>query len=227
MTFVQNPAESSYGSYNRIALFEGASVKYNAAPLMKRILSYAIDLAIIMAMLYLLYIVFFVLVFSGAAIIGNLSSRTGDFMLFVILGAFLLIFLTVYDGYFIYFEYKKGHTPGKRLFGLRVVALDKPRLTLSQCVFRDLFRIIDCLLVVPGLLSIAFTKKHQRLGDLVAGTWVIYSRRKEAEGSFIYVTPEQYHLYYEALRPQMVPEDEIKQTKVAYTIIGGKIVFQV
>jgi len=209
MTFVQNPAESSYGSYNRIALFEGASVKYNPAPLMKRIISYSVDMAIIMAVLYVFYIVFFVLIFSGAAIYSKLFYyRGGDFMLFVILGLFLLSFLLIYDGYFIYFEYKKGFTLGKKLFGLRVVALNKPRLTLSQCVLRDLFRIIDCLLIVPGLLSIALTKKHQRLGDLVAGTWVVYSRRKEAEGSFIYVTPEQYHLYFEALRPAVVPEDE-------------------
>jgi hypothetical protein len=62
-------------------------------------------------------------------------------------------------------------------------------------------------MVIPGLLCIALTKNHQRLGDLAAGTMVIYSQQKESQANFVYLTQEQYHLYKETLLPEKVPVD--------------------
>lgn len=69
-----------------------------------------------------------------------------------------------------------GVSPGKWLFGLRVV-----RTTLKPCGFfraalREIFLLIDavmCCSWLPGVFTIAFSRCHQRLGDLIADTIVI------------------------------------------------------
>jgi len=69
-----------------------------------------------------------------------------------------------------------GQTPGKRALGIRVLSVDGHPPTLLQLVLRALLAPIDVLLWVPipvGLVVIAVTQKHQRLGDLFAGTLVV------------------------------------------------------
>ena len=71
-----------------------------------------------------------------------------------------------------------GVTPGKWLCGLRTV-----RTTLRPCGFarslaREVVFFVDCcngLCWTPGIVSIAFTDRRQRLGDLVADTIVVES----------------------------------------------------
>ena len=100
--------------------------------------------------------------------------------------------LALFDAYFIYYEYYHGTTPGKRLFGLAVATLDGGRPTLGQCVVREILRHVDCLLVLPGLLSVSFTRHHQRLGDLLASTWVIVDPAAEAGADPIYLSRDEY-----------------------------------
>ncbi len=210
MPSYQNLTESSYGSYNRLSVFEGLSVRLIPAPLLKRIFAYVIDLSIISAVLYILFIVLYVGLI-GVLMVGLSgvfpTHRSSEFAAFAMLLFLFLILFAAYDGYFIYYEYKKGTTLGKKLFGLQVIATDRPRLSLGQCVLRDFFRLVDCLLIVPGLLSIALTKNHQRLGDLVAATMVVYSEQKESQAHFVYLTQEQYHLYKETLLPRPLTQD--------------------
>lgn len=71
-----------------------------------------------------------------------------------------------------------GQTPGKRLFGLRVVAEDGLRLEPGQVVLRNVLRLVDLL---PGFFGVGgvvalLHPEHRRLGDLVAGTIVIRER---------------------------------------------------
>lgn len=70
----------------------------------------------------------------------------------------------------------KGSTPGKRMFGIRVVATDGRPATAFQILVRALIQPIDVLLMLPvsiGLILIAVTARSQRLGDLAAGTMVV------------------------------------------------------
>jgi len=67
-----------------------------------------------------------------------------------------------------------GATPGKRLLGVRVVDQRGYPATLAQHFLRALFYPLDILPpLFPGLLTAVFTERHQRLGDLVAGTLVL------------------------------------------------------
>jgi len=86
---------------------------------------------------------------------------------------------SVLSGYWILFEFfARGVTPGKRVFGLRVIGDRGLPLTLGQVVLRNLVRFVD-LLPGPGTvaaLTMVAHPQHKRLGDLVAGTLVIQQR---------------------------------------------------
>ncbi len=191
-------------SYNRFSVFEGLSVSLIPAPLSKRMAAYLIDLGIISCVGYLFFLIG---TFVSIFFIGLFTAFAGDAKWSSII---LIIFLilasgTLYHGYFVYQEYKNGTTLGKKIFGLQVIPVSTPRLTLGQCILRDMIRYIDCTLIIPGILSILLTKKNQRLGDLAAGTLVVHSSQKEREKSFAYISQEQYHLFKDALKPASLP----------------------
>lgn len=69
-----------------------------------------------------------------------------------------------------------GQTPGKRVLGLRVVNADLSPLGWNVSLIRNLLRTVDFLPIgnLLGLASMCLTQRFQRLGDLAAGTLVIY-----------------------------------------------------
>jgi uncharacterized RDD family membrane protein YckC len=71
----------------------------------------------------------------------------------------------------------QGRTPGKRLLGLRVVRRDGRPAGLVESVLRNAARAVEVpLLYAPGVLCIALTPRHERLGDMLAGTLVVRDR---------------------------------------------------
>lgn len=111
----------------------------------------------------------------------------------------LIGFFILRNGWFSLFEMgSRGATPGKRLLGLRVVARDGARLTGAAVVARNAMREIEVFLPLSFLVSRAaegaadtflvifsllwsgiflffplFNKDRLRVGDLIAGTWVV------------------------------------------------------
>lgn len=83
-------------------------------------------------------------------------------------------------GYGIVFEWLwHGQTPGKRVLSLRVMDANGLKLQASQIAVRNLMRALDSL---PGLYTVGgvaalLSKRHQRLGDMVANTIVVQQRR--------------------------------------------------
>jgi uncharacterized RDD family membrane protein YckC len=84
--------------------------------------------------------------------------------------------------YFVLLEALTGATIGKYVTNLRVVRdRDGGPIGWGAAVVRNLLRIIDgIVLYLIGFIVVCATKKHQRLGDLVAGTIVI---RRSAVGA--------------------------------------------
>jgi uncharacterized RDD family membrane protein YckC len=70
-----------------------------------------------------------------------------------------------------------GQTLGKRLLRLRVMDAQGLSLAFSQVVIRNLLRFVDALpgFYLLGGLALLLTRKSQRLGDLAAGTIVVWS----------------------------------------------------
>ena len=69
-----------------------------------------------------------------------------------------------------------GSTPGKKKAGVRVVTLDGMAPTAMQVLIRNLFRILDSLPMFygVGIVACVSNKSSQRLGDMVAGTLLVY-----------------------------------------------------
>lgn len=73
----------------------------------------------------------------------------------------------------------KGRTPGKRLAGVRVVTLEGATPGVSALLIRNVFRLLDSLpgVYMVGLTSAMLTRHHVRIGDLAAGTVLVYERQ--------------------------------------------------
>jgi len=84
--------------------------------------------------------------------------------------------------YPVFFEvFKMGATPGKKRMGIRVVADNGTPVNWNASVIRNLLRAADILPFFYGfgLISMFLNREFKRLGDLAAGTLVIYSETEQ------------------------------------------------
>lgn len=147
---------------------EAVTLSLDLAGLGSRMIALIIDLLIQTAVLLPLGIAF-------AAAHG--SGSTGLTIAFIV-----TIFLVSF-GYFPFFEgIWNGRTPGKRAQSLRVVRTDGHPVSLGPVLVRNILRLVDYLptIYLIGVVSILFTRRSQRLGDLAAGTVVVRERRRAA-----------------------------------------------
>ncbi|BCA58777.1 RDD family protein [Sphingomonas sp. HMP6] len=117
----------------------------------------------------------------------------------------LIGFFVLRNGWFTLFEMGgRGATPGKRVMGLRVVARDGARLTGGAVITRNAMREIEVFLPLSFLAAQSaqgladsfltifalcwsgiflffplFNRDRLRIGDLLAGTWVVRTVRGE------------------------------------------------
>jgi len=122
-----------------------------------------------------LVILFVVLIVVGLVVANGVSESTGRTLLaFVVFG---IIF-----GYPILFETLwRGRTPGKAALRLRAVTVDGAPIHLREAALRAMGGIVDRLQPPGGITGVLFvigSSRHQRVGDLVAGTIVIRDPRQ-------------------------------------------------
>jgi len=108
------------------------------------------------------------------------------------------------NAYFLAFEAGRGaRTPGKRIMGVRVASRDGSGLAIDQVIARNLMREIEVFLPLSMLLARAgtgvadtmttvfglvwalifalfplFNRDRMRIGDLLAGTWVVEAPKR-------------------------------------------------
>ena len=173
------------GRRREIVTPEGVPIHVVLAHRGDRVMAFTIDLLIIIA------VVAAALLLATLSLAGE-SSWTWAFSFVLVLMFFMRAF------YFIFFELRsRGMTPGKRVMGLRVVDRRGGRLQAGAIFARNLMREIEffipiSLLAAPVdggldgwvtlttlgwvmifLLMPLFNRDSLRVGDLVAGTWVI------------------------------------------------------
>src|SRR5207237_7237038 len=93
-----------------------------------------------------------------------------------VLGLIVGALLMAYD---VYFEVRhNGQTPGKRHQGLRVLRESGGPFDFRRSCIRSLLAVADLLpaFYLLGATLVLLTRRHQRLGDLAAGTMVIRER---------------------------------------------------
>ena len=71
-----------------------------------------------------------------------------------------------------------GSTPGKRSAGVRLITLEGFSPGIGSILIRNIFRLIDGLpgVYTVGLLVAIFTRNHVRIGDIAAGTVLVYEK---------------------------------------------------
>jgi len=104
------------------------------------------------------------------------SSRGNASVSWLLAVAILIIFLINW-GYYVFFEgLGKGSTPGKKRMGIRVIRQDGLPIGLREAALRNLVRAADMLpppSYILGGLVMHFDAQGRRLGDMVAGTYVV------------------------------------------------------
>lgn len=92
----------------------------------------------------------------------------------------LIMFFLIEWFYPVLFELYNGASPGKKAMGLVVIHDNGTPISFSSSFIRNLLRTADFLpfMYAAGLLSMLMNRNFQRLGDLAAGTLVVY-RDKE------------------------------------------------
>ncbi|HSH01233.1 MAG TPA: RDD family protein [Anaerolineae bacterium] len=91
-----------------------------------------------------------------------------------------LIAFTFLWGYYIFFEMLwNGQSIGKRAINIRVVNINGSPIGLTESIIRNLIRIIDILPATygVGVITMFLNQKWRRLGDLAAGTVVVYDQQ--------------------------------------------------
>jgi uncharacterized RDD family membrane protein YckC len=124
---------------------------------------------------------YFVFVLFGAIVFGAVANRINLLGKWILAAFIALNFLLIW-GYFTLFEaFWHGQTPGKHIMKLRVIKDSGRQITLFEAMSRNLLRIIDYLpsFYLVGVITMLCTKRHQRLGDLAAGTIVVHERGDE------------------------------------------------
>jgi uncharacterized RDD family membrane protein YckC len=85
-------------------------------------------------------------------------------------------FLVTYFGYPVFFWVTIGQTPGKWLFGLRVVRTDGQRLGVGRSILRVIAYWISAIPLFLGFVWVLFDDQRQGWHDKIAGSYVIYYR---------------------------------------------------
>ncbi len=141
---------------------EGVSFSFRIASPILRVAALLIDFCVIMATWSIL-----------SAILLLLSTLGHDFMA----AAEVIGWFVISQGYRIWAEWTwRGQTLGKRVLRLRVLDERGMNLTFAQVVMRNLLRFVDVMPAAYCLGGIVcwFNPRGQRLGDLAAGTIVVW-----------------------------------------------------
>lgn len=153
-----------------VELADGVEIQLRVAGPVVRSMAYMIDLLVRLA------------IYLGAGtlalflLLPNIGKEFTD--------GLLLLFMFFMEWFYnVIFEAgARGATPGQRAMKLRVMSATGGPVTLAQAVMRNFLRVVDFMpaLYLTGIVCLFFTKRFQRLGDLVANTVVTYADTPES-----------------------------------------------
>ena len=95
-------------------------------------------------------------------------------------GIGMIAFFLLQWFYPVYFEvWQSGATPGKKHMKLLVVNDDGTPVTFAASLLRNLLRVVDFLpfAYLTGIITCISNNRFKRLGDLAAGTLVVYAHQ--------------------------------------------------
>lgn len=154
--------------YITVTTPDNIEIQYRLAGLGSRMAAVVID-TIIQIFAFTIIIIALLLIFFNEDISQALYyDFNGWAIAFVI-----ILFFVIFFGYFIISELSmNGQSIGKKIFKLRVIKENGQPIHFGQSVVRNLFRYFIDIYGV-GVLTVFFSKKCKRTGDMVASTIVI------------------------------------------------------
>ena len=247
MATARNPAEL----IRPLITPEGVDLRVKLADAGTRASAFLLDVVIIVAAAIAVTLV----VIFG---LGGLGVKEAE-PLFIVWIIFIFLLRNVY---FIAFEAgRRAATPGKRIVGVRVASRSGAGLTIDQVIARNLMReievflplsiiaarggagVADTLSTIFGLvwallfsLFLLFNRDRLRIGDLLAGTWVVetpkfklvedLSQRKDPVAKHFHFSPAQLDAYGIAelhKLEEVLRRDDYSAMKAVAETIGRKI----
>ena len=156
-----------------ITTTQNIALEYDLASLGERIVATIIDLVIMGAYLFLITMV----LSSSAGAFDN-----GEAWLYVFLFLPVAFYSLLSEQFF------NGQTVGKRVMGIKVISLNGNQASFGQYLTRWLFRLVDMWLFgfVLATIMVAVTERHQRIGDLIAGTVLVKTKPRTALQQTLY-----------------------------------------
>jgi len=230
---------------------EGVDLRVKLADAGTRAAAFLLDVVIIVAAAIAVTLV---IIFG----LGGLGVKEAE-PLFIVWMIFIFLLRNVY---FIAFEAGgRAATPGKRIVGVRVASRSGAGLTIDQVIARNLMReievflplsiiaarggagVADTLSTIFGLvwallfsLFLLFNRDRLRIGDLLAGTWVVetpkfklvedLSQRKDPVDKRFHFSPAQLDAYGIAELHKLedvLRRDDYSAMKAVAETIGRKI----
>jgi len=166
----------------KIRTTQNIELEYRTAGIGPRLLAYIID--------SIIFIAFFSLI---AGLLSQIIGiNMGIWIMYTLLGIYVF-----YD--LVCETWLDGQSIGKRILKIKVIRVDGGHPSLGDYIMRWMFRLIDITITAGGLalLLIAFSKKHQRLGDIAAGTTVISLKPPDKLlGSIFTETADEHEVSY-------------------------------
>lgn len=126
-------------------------------------------------------------------LINPLLSEGSTNIFLILLGVLLLLYHLLCEFFF------QGRSLGKLVLNLRVIRLDGRKLSLWDCLLRWSLRLIDISTTfgIGATISILTTSHQQRIGDLAAGTTVVFENTPPKLNPFkTYDLPEEYQVTF-------------------------------
>ena len=247
MATARNPA----GLIRPLVTPEGVDLRVKLADAGTRAAAFLLDVVIIVTAAI---VVSLVVIFG----LGGLGAKEAE-PLFIVWIIFIFLLRNVY---FIAFEAgRRGATPGKRIVGVRVASRSGAGLSIDQVIARNLMReievflplsiiaarggagVADTLSTIFGLvwallfsLFPLFNRDRLRIGDLLAGTWVVeapklklvedLSQRQDPFAKRFHFSPAQLDAYGIAelhKLEEVLRRDDYFAMKAVAETIGHKI----
>lgn len=149
----------------------------------RRLMAYVIDRIILYLISLILFLIGLIALKLGGVSFGSIVM-TGVLPLGAGLFTTVYIVTTFLTGmiYFIWFHGTVGQTPGKMLFGLRVIQISGEKMNIGIAFLRWVGCLVSGLVFLLGFIWIAFDRRKQGWHDKIAATLVIRTGNKSDAG---------------------------------------------
>jgi len=259
MTDYTHRLDQSTDAQRRLITPEGVDLRINLGSASQRASAFLIDAAIIVGIMVAVTILYILalLAMKSAATALAINLPQGDLALQILSVLWLLGFFLLRNGWFLGFELgPRAATPGKRIVGLQVAMRNGGRLSADALIARNAMREIEVFLpltflaynaganidgwiVLLGLLWSGifalfplFNRDRLRVGDLVAGTFVVQAprrrlaaeltERRSALAPAFTFSPDQLDVY--GVKELQVLEDVLRRNALsAQRVVADRI----